>query len=241
MEGKEDIKRVLKLLSEKLKLPENKELMDQFLLDCGVFETEGLNDSAFVRLQRKVLRQKSKAYYKNIKDDQLKKELIESHSQMLWYRTINDLEKYFLYVNYQVENMLNYYIRVHDSYTKIENNPSLYSISATIPNNRSNKPFVRNIDCYTYFFDNKKNRNKVSKIGSLWAKLLFWSIDHTGGSKFIIDQHSNLSAIIDIRNEQNHADYKKQKNSCDYWYEQEDGFSLAFIEAILKTIRNSIL
>ena len=242
MEEKEDIKRVLKLLSEKLKLPENKELLEQFILDCGVFETEGFNDSAFVRLQRKVLRQKSRNYYKNINNVKLKKELIEAHSNMLWFRAINELEKFFLYVNHQIENMLNYYIRENDAFTKIEQNPNLYKTIIKIPNST----FERNIDCHKYFFYYDKNEKKmkpndVPKIVSLWAKLLFWSIDFNGDSSFLHNQHNNLSSIIDIRNEESHADYDRQSNKCSWWYEQEDGFSLAFIEAILKTVRNSII
>lgn len=237
---KTEIVSLLEVLSEKLKKPENKVFLDEFLLNCGVFETEGLTDSAFVRLQRKVLRQKSRVYYKSINNDKLKNELIEAHSQMLWYRTINELEKFFVFVNYQIENMLNYYISEHDAFTKIGQNPKGYCSTIIIPSSNS-KPFQRDIDCHKYFFDSKGKPNKISKINSLWAKLLFWSIDYTGNDNFLVSQHSNLSAIIDIRNDQNHADYQRQDDKCKWWYEQDDGFSLAFIEAILKTIRNSII
>lgn len=236
MEDKDKIKEVLKLLIEKLKKPENKELMDELLLNCGFFEVDGITDSAFVRLQRKVLRQKSRLYYKDIKDAQLKKELIDAHSQMLWYKTINELEKYFVYVNYQVENMLNYYIKNNDAFNKIRLDERKYCKTIF-----SSEKYTLTIDCSIYFFNkNNQQPNKISKIASLWAKLLFWSID-SGEPDFTVKQYNNLSAIIDIRNEQNHADYERNSNKCDYWYKQEDSFSFAFIEAIIKTIRNTII
>ena len=240
MEERDKIKDLLKVLSEKLKKPENKDLLDEFLLNCGVFEVEGISDSAFVRLQRQVLRQKSRVYYKNVKNIKLQTELIDAHSQMLWYKTINELERYFLYVNYQVENMLNYYIRENDAFTKINQSAGTYH-TILKPSSNNGKTFQREIDCFQFFFNKEQKPNKVSSIGSLWAKLLFWSIDKLGNDRFLTEQYWNLSAIIDIRNEQNHADYERQSNKCKWWYEQEDGFSLAFIEAILKTIRNSIL
>ena len=236
MEDKDKIKEVLKVLSDKLKEPENRELLDEFLLNCGVFEVDGISDSAFVRLQRKVLRQKSRLYYKDIKDAQLKKELIDAHSQMLWYKTINELEKYFVYVNYQIENMLNYYIKNNDAFKKIRLDERKYCKTIF-----SSQKYTLTIDCSTYFFNkNNQQPNKISKIASLWAKLLFWSID-SGEPDFTEKQYNNLSAIIDIRNEQNHADYERNSNKCDYWYKQEDGLSFAFIEAIVKTIRNTII
>lgn len=235
-EDKDKIKEVLKVLSEKLKEPENKDLLDEFLMNCGVFEVDDITDSAFVRLQRKALRKKSRLFYKDIKDNQFKKELIDAHSQMLWYKTINELEKYFVYVNYQIENMLNYYIQNNDAFNKIQLNVRGYC-----KNIFSSPKYTLTIDCYTYFFNKNNQRpNKVSKINSLWAKLLFWSID-SGIPDYTVNQYNNLCSIIEIRNEQNHADYERNSNKCDYWYKQEDGMQIAFIEAIVKKIRDSII
>ena len=233
MEERDKIKDLLKALSEKLKKPENKDLLDEFLLNCGILDNEAYADSAFVKLQRKVLRKKSRLYYSKVKNAQLKKELIEAHSQMLWYKTINELEKYFVYVNYQIENMLNYYIKTKDAFNKIRSNERNYCKTIVV-----NEKYSRTIDCSTYFFNkNNQQPNEISKIGSLWAKLLFWSID-TGIPDFTEKQYVNLSAIIDIRNEQNHADYERQNNKCKWWYEQERLEIPYYDSSYTTTIRN---
>lgn len=241
MEDKDKIKEVLKALSDKLKKPENLELLEEFLMNCGIFD--GTTDSAYVRLQRKVLRQKSRAYYQKIKDEQLKKELTYAHSQMLWYRTINELEKYFLFVNYQIENMLNFYITENDAFTKIQSNARAYH-KLLNPVSNSNKSRPMDVDCYIYFFNRNSQPpkpNRISKINSLWAKLLFWAIDKTGDIGYLERNYWNFNDIIEIRNEQNHANYERKGSKCERWYQLEDNTSFGFIDNILKTIRDSIL
>lgn len=233
MKEKEEIKKLLRLFGQKLQRPENKWMLEEI---SHYFSP--LTWDAFVRLQRNNAKKKARQYYKDIKHEALRRELINDHALMLWYKSINELEHFFVHANYQIENMLNYYISKTNAYRKIDNNARYYL--RTIHSPMSN--YKIDIDCLIYFFNkNDKSPNLPSNINSLWAKLLYWSLDNFGNHDFISKQFSSLDAIIKIRNECNHANYERAKSTCNYWYNLEDDSQLAFIQLILKTIRNSIV
>ena len=233
MKDKEEIRKLLKLLGLKLQKPENNWMLEEL----SHYYTP-LTWDAFVRLQRNNAKKKARQYYKNIKYDTLRKELVKDHALMLWYKSINELEHFFVYTNYQIENMLNYYITKTDAYEKISKEPRSYHriIKA------STSDYKIDIDCSIYFFNRNDNSpNPPSKIFSLWAKLLYWGLTYHRNIDFIEKQFSNLDAIIKIRNECNHANYDRNKSICSYWYSLDDDSQLAFVQLILKTIRNSII
>lgn len=190
---------------------------------------------SFIRLHREKQRKKARAYYKDIKEPVLRNQLIEHHAKMLWYKSISEIEQFFVYVNLQIENMLNFYINQTGAHDKISKNPSsFYKINYI-------GDYKIDVDCQNFFFNKYTNKeNTVDKINSLWAKLLYWAID-SNHYDFYTFQINNLSAIINIRNDQNHANYMKNSKSAKYWKDQEDDYAFAFIYAILKTIRTSII
>lgn len=235
----EHILQQVKLLCEQN--PEFKEeLVKAFQLGIPKIETKvemsGDGFASAMRLQHERCRKKARYYYRDIKDAALRKDLVNDYAQMLWYKSIFEVGKYFVHVNYQVENMLNYYLAHTDFHKKVENNPKMYLRTLNITSG-----YKVDIDVYSYSFN--KNDGKpldVSKIRSLWAKILFWAID-TKELDVLEKNSSNFNAIISIRNEENHANSESKNKAIDYWQNLEDGLAFAFIEAIIKQIRNSVI
>lgn len=232
MKDREEIRKLLKLLGRKLQEPKNNWMLEEL----SHYYTP-LTWDAFVRLQRNNAKKKARQYYKDIKHNALRRELVNDHALMLWYKSINELEHFFVYTNYQIENMLNYYISKTNAYDKILQEPRSYHKVIRA----STSEYKIDIDCFIYFFNKNDNSpNPPTKINSLWAKLLYWDLTFQGNIDFISKQFSNLSAIINIRNESNHANYERNNSACSYWYSLDDDSQLAFVQLILKTIRNSI-
>ncbi|MGM9811012.1 MAG: hypothetical protein ACI30J_09135 [Paludibacteraceae bacterium] len=203
---------------------------------CNVVPVEQENFASIMRLQHENCRKKARKYYQKIKNPQLRKDLVNDYAQMLWYKSIFDIGKYFVYVNYQVENMLNYYLTLSDFHNKVAAQPRLYNTKLEF-----SKDYTVSIDVYSYAFDRYNGNAPLppSKMKSLWAKILFWAVD-TNQLDMLQQQKNNFNAIITIRNEESHANYMS-KSSTKYWQNQEDGLGIAFIEAIIKQIRNTII
>ena len=79
MEEKDDIKRVLKLLSEKLKVPENKELMEGFVKELLPFCSTGESrlDEIYELCIEKIIQEQATAFYKDFPIDEIRTRLIE--------------------------------------------------------------------------------------------------------------------------------------------------------------------
>ena len=60
---------------------------------------------AFIKLQRKNMRQKGLLFYASIKDAKLNNQLINDYANMLWYKYIGDIPHMFSYVLFQMENI----------------------------------------------------------------------------------------------------------------------------------------
>lgn len=228
----EQLKKLLDFIDALSKEQGNEWFVEELKKRFGKSTTEF---DSFIKLQREKNRKKARVYYKDIKNPTLKNQLIDHHANMLWYKSIFEIEQFFVYVNFQIENMLNYYINQTDAHKKILNNPKAYFREI------GNDNYKIKVDCFSYFFDkNSGKNNPAGKISSLWAKLVFWSID-ASNLQILENQFNNFSAIINIRNDQNHANYLNESKSAVYWKNMEDDFSFAFIYAIIKTIRSSII
>jgi hypothetical protein len=153
---------------------------------------------------------------------------------MIWYKSIYEVEKYFVHVNYQIENMLNYYLIHTDFYSKVQASPTSYDKEIINPSTK----FKMNVKVYSYAFTKDGDQISIEKI-SLWAKLLYWAVN-SGNFDFLSNQVGNLNAIISIRNQANHSYYGRQNNAATYWKDQEDDINFAFISGIVKHIRNTI-
>lgn len=205
-------------------------------------ETE-TNDQAsidsMIRLQHCKNRRKARKYYQHIKNDVLRNQLITDHASMLWYKSIYEIEMYFTHVNYQIENMLNYYLENTDFHKKVQKDPKRFCTTVSFHTGKQ-----LTVDVYTFAFDKYKNYEPVSvpKIKSLWAKIVFWAID-TDSLSFLQNQASNFSAIINIRNENNHSYYGRNETTLfsTYWKNLEDDMYFAFIGGIIRVIRDTII
>lgn len=197
---------------------------------------EADNFASIMRLQHEKCRKKARNYYKGISDKALQIDLVNDYSQMLWYKSIFEIGKYFVYVNYQVENMLNYYLAHTDFHNKVATNPLSYYYELSIT-----AKYVVKIDVYSFAFDRYNGNVPLppNKIKSLWAKILYWAID-TNQMEMLEQQKSNFNSIITIRNGESHADSTSTNHSLQYWQNQEDSLPLGFIEKIIKQVRNSV-
>ena len=189
-----------------------------------------------MRLQHERCRKKARYYYQEISDESLHKNLVNYYANMLWYKSIFDVGQYFANVNYQVEDMLNHYLSKTDFHEKVAKSPTQYCSKIEI-----NQNYTITIDAYTYAFDKSSGeRIDPSRINSLWVKLYYWAVD-TGQVEILEKYKIYLNAIVSVRNEVNHANSASPKKSLKYWQEQEDSLQFAFIEAVIKQIRKSIV
>lgn len=240
-QNREHLEKLLQFLDSLIKEPGNEwfvdELSKKIIKQHPNVESNIDKDSfnTLLSLQHSKIRRKARAYYKDIKDVKLRNQLVNDHAMMIWYKSIYEVEKYFVHVNYQIENMLNYYLAHTNFHSKVLASPTSYDKEII---NQVTK-FRMNVKVYSYAFTEKRISISIEKIPSLWAKLLYWAID-TNNFQFLCDQAGNLNAIISIRNQTNHSYYGRQISSAKYWKEQEDDMNYAFIGAIVKHIRNSI-
>ncbi len=188
-----------------------------------------------MRLQHKRCRDKARDFYEDILDVQLYQDLINAYANMLWYKSIFEIGQYFVHVNYQVENMLNYYLDHSNFHKKVANAPLLYKHKLEIY-----PTYIVSIDVYSKAFDviNDNKPIESSKL-SMWVKLLYWAID-TNRKELLEKKKTYFNAIISVRNETNHANYASEKKSLIYWQKQ-DSLQFGYVEDLIKKIRDSII
>lgn len=240
-QNKEELNRLLSFIEALTKQPGNEEFVAGLRALVGTEQTLLHNDdelSSYLRLQRERFRKKARRYYKDIKDDTLRNQLVDDHAWMLWYRSVDDVVSYFNYVNLQIENIVNFYLSNIDIHSQILANPTAFMCNLQV-----NPKYIVNIDCNKDFFRNTSaglSNIPYTKVKTLWSKIWAWAIC-TGNTKLVTAQASNIASIINIRNDNNHRDSKVSSASSEYWKNQEDDANYGFIIMILKVFRNSII
>ena len=198
------------------------------------------NSDTYLKLQRDKCKRKARKYYKDISNSSLKSQLIEDHARMLWYRSVDDVDNYFNYVNFQIENIVNYYLSTVDFHSKILANPTDYIYHLVVAPGK----YELDIDCNKDFFKTTSSgivRVPYNKVKTLWSKIWIWAIC-TGNKPLIISQVNNIASIINIRNSNNHRDSRISNTiSADYWKDLEDDSNYGFIIMILRIFRDSII
>lgn len=234
-QDKEQLNKLLLFIEQLVRQPGNEWFSDKLKILVGADKNIYTFD-AFIKVQRNKCKKISRKYYKNIQSNALRNQLIEDHSMMLWYKSIREIGKYFVYLNYQIENMLNAYCTLVNPHEKIRQNPTLYCKSL------KNGKYEMNVDCYTYFFNKYKNDESIAipKITSLYAKAVFWAID-SDNFDMLSNNFGSFTTVVNIRNEENHSDANKEKKSLDYILKQEDDKQYFFVEELLKKVRNSLV
>lgn len=241
-QNKEELRQLLAFIETLTKQPGNEEFVAGLRALVVTNELNSGGDSqlgSFLRLQRDKFRRKARKYYKDIKDDKLRNQLIDDHASMLWYRSIDDVVNYFNYVNLQIENIVNFYLSGIDIHNYILSNPTAYIHNLVI---NPSGTYTINIDCHKDFFKNSKGSilpQPYIKVKSLWSKIWAWGVC-TGNTSLVISQASNIASIINIRNDNNHRDSKITSLSSEHWKNLEDDSNYGFILMILKAFRNSV-
>ena len=203
--------------------------------EVNVVNSESDSFSSAMRLLHKRCGDKARLFYESILDAQLYQDLLNAYSYMLWYKSTFDVGKYFVYVNYQVENMLNYYLDHSDFHNKVAKNPSLYKYILVI-----SPTYSITIDTYSKAFDEKNGNTPIEPAKlSMWDKIIYWAID-TNQKKLLEEKKKYFNAIITVRNETNHANYAAEHKQLKYWQKQ-DSLQFGFVEDLIKKLRDSII
>jgi hypothetical protein len=243
-QNKEELRQLLAFIDALVKQPGNEEFVAGLRALVGIEYPQQVGAeeqlSSFLRLQREKFRAKARKYYKNIDNDILRTQLIDDHAWMLWYKAVDDVVSYFNHVNLQIENIVNYYISGIDVHSKILEDPIAFSTTLVV---NPKGTYSIDIDCNKDFFKStSKGLSHVpySKVKSLWSKIWVWGVC-TGNTVFIQSHASNIAAIINIRNDNNHRDSKFLSPTSEYWKNLEDDSNYGYILRILKEFRNSII
>ena len=243
-QNKEELRQLLAFIETLVMQPGNEEFVAGLRALVGADSIPDVNTNeqlgSYLRLQRDKFRAKARKYYKNVSNENLRGQLIDDHAWMLWYKSVDDVVSYFNHVNLQIENIVNYYMSEIDIHTSILADPTAFTTHLIV--SPSGK-YAIDIDCNKDFFRKTPHgltNVQYSKVKSLWSKIWAWGVC-TGNTAFIQSQASNIAAIINIRNDNNHRDSKVMSPSSEYWRNLEDDSNYGFILMILKVFRNSII
>lgn len=174
-EKKENLEKLLKLLPHLIDLNENewfkKRLYNEVLIKYypqnsvyRVDEDSLLRDDevnrirAYMKLIDKKALNYGKVFYKDIKDSQLKKQLVSDFRLMKIALRGDDILEFGKFMAMQLENVYNYSLRKIDVCTQVKNNPNLYK---AYPNpNKPTQPY----NIFDNFVDKNNNDKKLESI-----------------------------------------------------------------------------
>lgn len=236
--NKENLIKLLKLVIEISKEPENdwfKELLKE-KFDTSAIHREGdsLSADSFLRLQRKIFRTKALEFYKNIKEHNLRIELVKDFQEMLWYKVLNQVDNQYLFTYYQIENMINFFISKNSAHEKIKENPSHYVIEFS-------EKFI--VKAYDYFYKSAKPID-VIKISSIYAKIVFWVVETDNKSWFLDKSRKfHFNNLVQIRNMKSHRNSHGDNSfvlSNIESIKKSDDSNYSFLSAILSRIKNTL-
>lgn len=228
---RESLEKLLDLIKEICSDEENKWFREKLISDLLDSKTKSVDFREYFLLLKKQLRLKGNHLYKDIKDAELKRQLLDDYVKMNWYQINNDMKLAIVYAFFQMENMLNYYIQKSNAYHKIESKKEFYKYS---PNEKFD------VNCYKNFFDGK-HKKEVNNI-TIWPKIIYWACDENK-IDYIRNHTSTFSNLIKVRNEENHRNTMRAsetQNTIDY-LKNGDFSEFSFYTNILKTIYKSCI
>ncbi len=228
--NKESLEKLLVFISDICEREENKwfkrALIQKLTSDNG-FE----NFPEFVKYQKKQFKLKGNIFYSDITDKKLKKQLADDYIEMCWYQSINRIDRFLLFAFYQMENLLNYYARTTNAHDKIEKNNKKYTHEYA-------PKFI--VTTHTSFFQ-KGKRNPIEKV-NIWAKVTYWMIE-TGFVIWEKSNHSAISNLINVRNNESHRDSQKNSKYVDsvlLFHKKSDFSALGFYTGVIKKIAETV-
>ena len=124
MEDKDKIEKILIRLSDKLKEPQNKDLLEVFLNQLSPLLSTGEKrlDSIYELCIEKIIREQAKAFYNNFPIEEIRPTLVNDYIRMERARRRDDFEEFCMAVYQQIECMVN----------KIGNDPDLNEIAKNL-------------------------------------------------------------------------------------------------------------
>lgn len=234
----EQYKQRLHTLVEQL-ATQSPELLNYLRQEVNAVTTVNTTD-AFIKLQRKHMRQKGRLFYADLEDNNLKNQLINDYANMLWYKCIGDIPHMFSYILFQMENMLNAFISaLPNCYESIKISPDKYIYSFS--NSGQKKPFIVNIK--DSFIKSDGTNQTLEKIG-IWGKYAYWFVETMQTEQFKKYTHSLISDIINLRNITEHRNSQQEMSSymekqIEYWKENIEA-KFSYIDLFLSAFRDSI-
>lgn len=233
--NKDTLQKLLLLISDISEDPKNLWFKEELHKIYGIPKPPAFNDfPTFLKHLKRNYKIKAKEFYKNIKDQKLKNELVKDNVEMQWHQTSHDVERFLLFTFYQIENLLNYYCIKTDCHTKIEKDKNRFQ--------HSFGPI--HIVCADNFFDNRTGEKKaISKVTPIYAKIAYWLINSNRVNWYSSSSY-NMSNLIKIRNKINHRSSSSpiDKNILETLelLKKQDFSSLSFYINILKEIVKTI-
>lgn len=167
MEDKDKIIKVLQVLSEKLKKPENKDLLEGLLNQLAPLLSTGEQrlDSIYEQCIEKIIREQATAFYNNFPLKEIQPTLVNDFIRMERARRRDDFEEFCMAVYQQIECMVN----------KIGNDPDLneiakklfpypaYSLDGSLSNRKLDSPWLVN-DMVFGKGDYEKHKQSVASL-----------------------------------------------------------------------------
>jgi hypothetical protein len=202
---KENLEKLILLLDQICADKENnwfkEKLLSQLIGNIPDTNNEqSIGFESYFKLLRKQFRIKANKLYENIKEKQLKHQLVSDCMQMYWHQINNDIHQLFVSAFFQMENMLNYYVSYANCYQKISANRNYYAHSFS-------EKF--SVACSISFFEKDNTEKSLIKV-NIWGKLVFWAYD-TMNIEFLKKQSNNFSNMINIRNNYIHKSSEENK------------------------------
>lgn len=239
--NKDQLLQLIEFVQEISSQPGNEWFLDELLNKTLInnkdyFGQDDHSAGSFIKLQRQIFKNKAAEFYRGVKNQDLKNELVKDYVEMLWYRMVNVVDRYFLFLYYQAENMLNYYILTSDAFNKIATQSDKYKIAF-------NEKFV--VACKDNFFKSNSPIS-LSKINSIWAKLVYWAID-SNNTTWLLKNKPMIDTLINSRNLTSHRN-SQQSNETTFLitrnqiknYKKGDEIYVSYPVHLLKLLRSTI-
>ena len=228
--NKESLKKLINLIENLSSIEDNLWFKNELLLKLGG-DPKIESFPEYFKSQKLQFKIKARNFYSEINDTKLKNELVNDFIEMSCYQSVNNVNRFVLFTFYQMENLINYYCRVSNSFEKIKKNKDYYTHSYSKGFN------ITPVD--SFFFNNEPKA--IEKI-NIWSKLTFWMKD-SNSVDWERENHTNFFNLITIRNANSHRNSELNNDGLLIKIEKlkkSDLTALSFYISILKHITSTL-
>jgi len=198
--NEEHLGALLEFLDDILVHPENNWFKEELLkiLTWEGIAPDGRNVyfTGFIKNLRANYIDKSKYFYRNVKNKKLRSELERDFQEMLWWKMMNNVKRQYSFAFYQMENMLNYFISNSNALEKVIKDPKRFTL-------KFNEKFI--VRCG----DDIKT-NDITKVKSIYTKIVIWAYEKDKVDWLLTFPNKyNIDNIVNIRNLNSHQNSQK--------------------------------